>query len=41
MTRRRSRKQGPRRDWRQTVFLILSLLIVLSMALSLFAFTLR
>ncbi|MCZ7567454.1 MAG: hypothetical protein M5U01_02505 [Ardenticatenaceae bacterium] len=38
---RRRRGRRPRRDWRQTLFLILSLLIVLSMALSLFAFTLR
>jgi predicted nucleic acid-binding Zn ribbon protein len=35
MARRSART--PRRDWRQTVFLILSALIVLSMVLSLFA----
>lgn len=39
MARRRNTRP-PRRDWRQIVFIILSLLIVLSMALSLFAFTL-
>lgn len=38
MARRRT-TQGPRRDWRHTAFLILSLLIVLSMVLSLFLFT--
>ncbi len=32
----RNNQRGKRRDWRQTLFIVISILIVLSMALGLF-----
>jgi len=31
-----TRKKAPRRDWRMTLFLVISLIIVLSMVLTMF-----
>lgn len=31
-----TRRKAPRRDWRMTVFLVISLIIVLSMVLTMF-----